>query len=175
MDGRSEENLEHVLAEENQHEIVALARALCPFAEAATDAQILMCVAFVEAKGNEVLVARELGLAVAAVRKQVQSRLSESIIKRLAKNKLSGIGYLKAVCALMDVASSESQTGNARNNASKTIIELVDSEDKKNGGDGDDGIDLNQMTLKQLEAFVGSIKRDLVKIPLMVDVTPTDK
>lgn len=171
---RSEENLEHILGVENQHESVAVARALCPFAEAATDEQMLMCVAVVEAKGDVKWVAEELGISVSRVRRQLQSRLSQQIIKALAKHLLMGDGYLKAVCALVDVASSESQTGTARKNAAQAIIELADAEAAKGGGSDDNTVDLNNMTLKQLEAYVGAIKQDLIRLPRTIDHQPID-
>lgn len=164
----SEENkidLNAVLAPENQHETVALARALCPFAEAATDAQVLICVAMVEARGDIKAVAAWLGYSVARLRGHLQSRLSGRIIKELARHKLTGEGYLIAVCALMDVAESQAQTGNARNNAAKTLMELADKDEAKDPNKGDGLPDLNTMTLPQLEAFVNTIKSDLLRLP----------
>jgi hypothetical protein len=175
MDGGSEINLECILSEENQHETVALARALCPFADTATDEQMLMCVALVEAKGNIKAVAELVGWSIARARRHLQSRLSQQIIKKLARHKLSGEGYLIAVCTLMDIASSESQTGNARNNASKAIFDLVDSD--KNPGNNEPGeqVDLNNMTLAELEKYVGAIKQDLVRLPAIIDHAPLDE
>ena len=170
------ENLADILSEENQHETVALARALCPFAEGAPDMTVLLCVAFVEAGGDLQAVAQILGMEKSSINRHLRSKVATQIIKKLAKDRLAGEGYLKAVCSLIEVASSQAQTGNARNNASKTIMELVEAENARVGGSDDDGIDLNNMTLKQLEAFVGGIKQELIKLPnvnQIIDNNPT--
>lgn len=174
MNDEIKEALEQVLAEENQHEAVAVARALCPFAEAATDEVMLLCVALVEAKGDDKAVAEVAGMGRARARRLLQSGISQRIIKELAKNRLKSVGYLKAVCSLIDVAESAAQTGNARNNASKTILELVEADNNKGGGDEENLVDLNNMTLKQLESYVGRIKQDMVRLPAMIDITPID-
>lgn len=166
MDGVKERKLDHVLGVENQHESVALARVICPFAEQATDEQMLLCVAVVEAKGDMKCVADELGLTLAGVRRHLQSKLSERILKALAKNRLGGIGYLKAVCALEDVAGAESQTGNARRQAAEAIIKLADADQNAGNDKAGNQLDLNTMTLAQLQAFVNSVKQDLMRIPL---------
>lgn len=163
-----EENLEHVLDVENQHEAVALARALCPFAEAATDEQMLICVAVVEAKGDDKRVAGILGCKYAAIRRHLQSPLSQRILTELAKHRLKGLAYLKAICALEEVAGSTSQSGNSRRQASESIIKLADESKLVDENKKGDGIDLNTMTLRQLEAFVSTIKQELVKIPVQV-------
>lgn len=154
-----------ILQPENQHETVALARALCPFAEAATDEMMLVCVALVEAKGDVKAVADVLGYGMAAIRSRSQSPLASKIMRKLAKERLMGDGYVKALAALQDVAGSTSQTGTARRNAAQAIVELVNEEAAKDVGNADGGIDLNQMTLKELEAYVGSIRQDLVRFP----------
>lgn len=156
-------DLSHVLHPENQHETVAIVRGLCPFAEEATDALLLVCCAMVEARGDKKVVSEYLGWSVSRISAMLQSRLADRVIKKLSRNKINGLGYLIATSTLMDIASSESQTGNARVNASKTIIELSDQDDEKIGG-MDNEKDLNAMTLLELEAFVNSIKQDLVKI-----------
>lgn len=170
MDGTDEENLDHVLGVENQHEAVALARALCPFAEAATDEQMLICVALVEAKGDEKRVSDALGLPRGRLRRHYLSHLSERIIKHLAKNRLQGVGYLKAVCALESVTESQSQTGTARRQAAEAIIKLGDDATASRGDSASDGMDLNNMTLVQLQAFVDTIKQNLRKLPPKNDV-----
>lgn len=153
-----------LLQPENQHETVALARALCPGSESATDATILICVALVEAKGDAKTVADVLGYDISRIRAHSQSRLASQIMRKLAKEKLAGEGYVKALAALQDVAGSESQTGTARRNAAEAIISLVDEEEKGANGGAGGGIDLNTMTLAQLEAFVGAIKGELQQI-----------
>lgn len=161
--------LDHVLCEENQHETVALARALCPFAEEATDMQMLVCVAMVEAKGDMKLVAEEMGCVMAVIRRHCQSRLSQQILRKLAKHKLTGEGYLIAISNLMHIASSSNTSANARNNASKTLIELAEAEEARSGGGGDeDRVDLNNMTIHQLQSFVNTIKQDLVRLPAQI-------
>ena len=151
-----------LLQPENQHECVALARALCPFAEAATDATMLICVALVEAKGDEKAVAESLGFSISRLRSHCQSALAGKIMRALAKEKLLSTGYVKAMAALEDVAGSESQTGTSRRNAAQAIIELVKEEDQSTGNKAGGGIDLNNMTLAELEAYAESIKRDIV-------------
>ncbi len=153
-----------LLQPENQHETVALARALCPGSESATDATVLICVALVEAKGDAKVVAGVLGFSVGRVRSHSQSRLASQIMRKLAKEKLAGEGYVKALAALQDVAGSESQTGTARRNAAEAIIELVNADEQESNGGKAGGVDLNTMTLAQLEAFVGAIKGELQQI-----------
>jgi hypothetical protein len=157
-------DLSYVLAPENQHEAVAIARALCGFAEAATDVQMLVCIAVVEAKGDIKLVSEFLGYEISRIRGHLQSRLSSRIIKELAKSKLQGEGYLLAVSTLMEIAGSQSQTGNARNNAAKTLMELAEVEEARRPSDDDGGVDLNNMTLKELERYCDTIKQNLVNV-----------
>ena len=175
----NESILEHIFNEENQRENVALARALCPFAEAATDEQILICLGYVESGCNERIIASEIGASLGRIKRLIQSRLSEQIIRCLSKSKLSGVGYAKAIASLIDVASSASYSGPARNAASKAIIEMVEDDNRQKGGGDGDEVDLNTMTLKQLQHYVSGIKRDLSKIPSdisqppqMIDITP---
>lgn len=165
MDSEKVAFLQEALAPENQHELVALARALCPFADRATDATMLLCVALVEAKGDEAVVCEALGFGLAAVRRHCQSRLAAQIMRKLAKDRLLGTGYVKAMAALEDVAGSSSQSGNARRQAALAIAEIEKAEGDKPGSGGDGGLDLNTMTLAQLEAYVGAIKQDLVRLP----------
>lgn len=159
------ELLSEFLCDENQHEIVTIARGLCPFAEAVPDDVILVCVGLVEAKGSAALVAEALGFSVWQIKRRTQSQVAQRIIKKITKEKMSGEGYLKAVSALMDVASSTSSPAAARNSASKTLIELADAEEAGKGGDLSGGVDLNAMTLAQLEAYCNSIKQDLMRVP----------
>lgn len=156
--------LRELLQPANQHELVSLARALCPFAEAATDAMMLVCIALVEAKGDEKCVGEVLGLDGGRIRGHSQSRLASQIMRKLAKEKLMSTGYVKALAALQDVAGSESQTGTARRNAAQAIVELVNEEAERDGSQADGGVDLNAMSLKELEAYVGSIRQDLIPI-----------
>lgn len=165
MDDDKRELLDHVLAPENQAETVALARALCPFAEEASDALMLICVAMVEARGDVKAVAEYLGFIPSRVRQHLQSRLSGRILKALAREKLTGEGYMVGVFALMEVAESQSQTGTARKNAAQALIELAEAEQAKRADKGEDTKDLNSMTLKELESYVNSIKQDLIRLP----------
>jgi hypothetical protein len=165
MNDDKRELLDHVLAPENQAETVALARAVCPFAEEASDALMLICVAMVEARGDVKAVAAYLGFHKSRVRQHLQSRLSGRIIQKIASEQLRGMGYLTAVSTLMDVAESQSQTGNARTNAAKLLIELGAAEMEKRSDKGEDTKDLNAMTLKELESYVNSIKQDLIRLP----------
>jgi len=158
-------DLTHILHPDNQAETVAVARALCPFAERATDATILICAAMVEAKGDLNVVSEYTGYALAQLRGHLQSKLANRIIQKLAAQKLEGEGYLTAVVTLIDIAKSTSQTGNARTNAAKLLIELHRAEEDKHSDKGDLTEDLNNMTLKQLESYCNSIKQDLVRIP----------
>jgi len=114
-------DLTHILHPDNQAETVAVARALCPFAERATDATILICAAMVEAKGDLNVVSEYTGYALAQLRGHLQSKLANRIIQKLAAQKLEGEGYLTAVVTLIDIAKSTSQTGNARTNAAKLL------------------------------------------------------
>lgn len=157
-------DLSHILAPEMQQEAVAIARALCPFAEQATDATMLMCVAMVEAKGDMKCIAEYLGFELKRVRGHLQSHLAGRIVKELARSKLRGEGYLLAVCTLMEVAASQSQTGNARNNAAKTLMELAEADEARRPKDDADGVDFNNMTLKELEQYVDSIKKDMINV-----------
>jgi len=164
--------LDHVLAPENQEEAVALARALCPFAETVTDALMLICVAMVEARGDICVVSEYLGFSRSSIRKHLQSKMAGRIIKTLAREKLTGEGYMLGVFTLMDVAASESQTGTARRNAAMALIELAQDEDDKKSDRGDETKDLNSMTLAELEGYVGSIRQDLVRIPKDMESKP---
>lgn len=162
MDEEYKPVLEHVLAPENQHESVMLARALCPFAERVTDAVILICVAMVEAKSDIDLVVRELGYSRARVRAYLQSHQANRIMRELSRHKLTGEGYLVAITNLIDVAACTRETGTARNSASKTLIELNVIEEEKHSGSTDEGKDLNEMTLAELQDYTDKIKADLM-------------
>lgn len=166
--------LDHVLKPENQAEAVALARALCPFAEQATDALMLICVALVEAEGDIELVAAYLGFSRARIAGHLQSRLSGRILQKLATEKLAGVGYLTAVSTLMNIAKSQSQTGNARTNAAKLLIELGAAANEKRADKGEDTKDLNSMTLAELESYCNSIKQDMVKVSTQTLPHPID-
>ena len=159
------ELLSEFLCEENQHELVAMARALCPFAEAVTDDVILVCVALVEAKGDAGLVAEATGFSRWQVRRRSQSQVAQQIIKKLTKEKMRGEGYLKAVSAMMDIAGSSSVSPAARIKASESLIKMADADDVSRGGEGSNGPDLNAMSLKQLEAYCAAIKQDLIPLP----------
>lgn len=163
MEEKTKEALDHVLAPENQAETIALARALCSFAEEASDALMLICVAMIEARGDIKAVAEYLGFAPSRVRWHLQSRLSGKILRVLAREKLSGEGYMTGVFTLMEVAESQSQTGTARRNAALSLIELANIEHEKKADKGDDTKDFSAMTLKELESYVSSIRQDLVK------------
>lgn len=165
MDSEKVAFLREALAPENQHELVALARALCPFADRATDATMLLCIALVEAKGDEAAVCEALSFNLAGLRRHCQSRLAAQIMRKLAKDRLLATGYVKAMAALEDVAGSASQSGNARRQAALAIAEIERSEAAVGGNQGDGGIDLNAMTLGQLESYVAAIKQDLIRLP----------
>jgi hypothetical protein len=153
-----------LLEPENQEQTVALARALCPGSESATDATMLICVALVEAGGDYKAVAECLGYTIGRIKSYCQSRLASQIMRQLAKAKLSSEGYVKALAALVDVAGSESQTGTARRNAAQAVIELVEADERGKGNAAEGGRELSSMTLKELESFVGSIKAELTQI-----------
>lgn len=164
MSQENEINYDYILSPENQAEAIALARALCPFAEQATDAMMLICIAVVETGMSVREVSEYLTIDFARVRAHCQSHQYNKVLRELARHKLTGEGYVLAINNLMNVASSLSQTGNARNNASKTLLELNDTEAAKNGGSHDDGTDLNEMTLKELEDYCAKIKSDVALI-----------
>lgn len=164
MQEENETDLGYILAPENQLETIALARALCPFAEQATDATMLICVAMVETKGDLELISQYLALDKARVRAHYQSHLSNRIVRELTRHKLTGEGYMIAVGNLMEVAQSRSQTGTARNNASKTLIDLAEAEAQKDKGKHGDGKDLNEMTLAELESLVNTVKSDMASL-----------
>lgn len=164
MSQKSEINLDYILAPENQAETLVLARALCPFAEQASDIMMLVCVAMVESGGDAKLVAEYLGLDFSRVRAHCQSHLFNRILRELTRHKLTGEGYLVAVTNLISVAGSESQTGNARNNASKTLLELNAVEDDKGKSSSGGSKDLNEMTLSELMDYVQTIKADIKSI-----------
>lgn len=167
------DELSELLSPENQDEAIAVARALCPFAEAATDFQVFLCVAMVEAKGDLDVVSAVSGYHKSKLRGHLQAHICGRIIKHLAKEKLRGEGYLTGMYALMDVASSKSATANARTNAAKVLMEMAGQEDDRQpGGRGEK--DLNNMTLRELESYVNSIKQDLVRLPPPVDVEQSD-
>jgi len=158
-------NLEAVVSPENQHESVALARALCPFAEEATDMTVLLAVAMVEAEGDLNAVLEYLCITKSTFSRHNQSPLLNRIIKQLTRKRLSGEGYLLGVTALMDVAGSKSQSGAARINAAKTLIELSDDEEAKDNSVGGSGKDLNEMTFAELEREVKQIRADIHSNP----------
>lgn len=172
MSQENEINLDHILAPENQLETVALARALCPFAEQATDATMLICVALVESGGSMKEVADYLGYELSRLRGHCQSHQFNRIIRELTKHKLTGAGYLTAVTALMDVSGSKSASPAARANASRTLIEMNEAEEARNGGGTGDGKALNEMTLQELEDHVNKIKADIASLPGQVPALP---
>lgn len=165
MNDEMKQALDAVLSPDIQHETVAMARALLPFAEEATDALVLVCVGLVEARGDEKSVAEYLGFEVGRLRRLLQSRLSGRILKALAREKLSGQGYMIGVFTLMNLAESQSQTGTARRNAALSLVELAEAEHQKAADKGEDTKDLNAMTLAELEAYVNTIKQDLIPPP----------
>lgn len=155
--------LRELLEPDNQHEMVAAARALCTFAEAATDTTMLLCIALVEAKGDAKAVQEVFGLRNFDIRRHTQSAMAGRIMRQLAKEKLSSSGYIKALAALEDVAGSESSSGTSRRNAAQAIVEMVNEDQNGANNNADGGIDLNVMTLAQLQAFVGAIKAELLQ------------
>jgi len=164
----SEENneidLSHILAPENQRDTVLMARGLLPFAEQASDACVLLCVALVEARGDFKLVEKWTGYDRKTTSVHVQSKLAQRILKALAKIKLTTEGYMLGIFTLMELAESRSQTGTARKNAAQALIELSDEESEKHTDKGGDTKDLNNMTLSELESYANSIKADLIRI-----------
>lgn len=163
--------LEHILDPDNQAECVAVARALCPFAETMTDMGVLVCVCLVEAKGNEDILINEMGLSKVVIRRHYQSRLGSQIIKKLTKHRVNGSGYVIAANALMDVASSASTSPAARNKAASALIQLNKEEEEDGRKIGGEGVELSNMTYRQLEQLVSSIKQDMTRpnAPLVID------
>lgn len=154
-------DLGYILRPDNHAETIALARALCPFAEEVTDATMLICVAMVEAGGDMKAVADYLGFDKERIRKHYQCHQSSRIMRELSHHKLSGEGYVIAVNALTTVAGSQSQTGAARIAASKALLELSDNVKNHTTKSGGDAKDLNEMTLSELENMVNTIKGDM--------------
>lgn len=164
MSQENEIKLEAILAPENQAETIALARALCPFAEEVTDAAMLICVAMVECGGDIDSIANYTGYERKRIRSHLQSHQCNKILRELSRHKLSGEGFLVAITNLIDVAGSQSQTGTARINASKSILELHEAEEGKSKGKHDSGLNLNEMTLSELQDYVDTIKADVALI-----------
>ena len=164
MSQESEINLDHILGAENQHETIALARALCPFAETMTDATILIAVAMVETSGDMDAVSEYLGYEKSRLRGHCQSHLYNRVVRELSRQKLSGEGYLIAVSALMEVSKSKGASPAARNKASQTIISMVNDEQERSGRRDGEGKALNEMTLSELEDHVNKIKSDIATL-----------
>lgn len=152
-----------ILKPENQEETILVIRTLFPIAEQANDLTVLLCAGLVESGGDWESVCSNIGVEMVRAKRHCQSRLANDIIREITKRKLMGEGYTIAVSSLISTASSEASTGTARNNASKTLLELCELESEKEGGDSSK--DLSEMSLKELQAEVKQLKAGAIVLP----------
>ena len=159
-----------ILSADELEQTIMIARAACPFAEAASDEMMAICIGFVEVNGDLEQLEVILGFSKNIVRRQTRTDLGQRIIGQLSKSNLRGTGFMTAVNTFMSIANSQSAASAARVKAAENLLQLVEAEEQANGKKSGGGSkDLNQMTLTELQDFVSGMASQVTMIEGTID------
>lgn len=160
---------------EAQDETIVMIRGIAPWAETLSDDAIMVCVAFVELKGDHAKIYEIMGYDISRQKCLVRSRLAQRLIGEIARLDLVGTGIMIAIQTYKEVATSASASPAARVKAADSLAALSNLEEhRRPTAKGQGGKDLNTMTLAELQDFAAQMTENVTMIEGMQDAIDLD-